>query len=133
MAATQPARPAGMKQRVSIVLALGHQPDLLVLDEPVAALDPVGRREFIQLLLDLHLNEGRTVLFSTHITSDVERVAADVALLQDGKVALHCNLEDLKERFCRAHVHTESFSTFASGSSSKRSTSWSTNCVSHRS
>ena len=47
------------------------------------------------------------MLFSTHITSDVERVAADVALLQDGKVALHCNLEDLKERFCRVHVHSQ--------------------------
>ena len=97
----------GMKQRVSIVLALGHQPELLVLDEPVAALDPVGRRAFIELLLDLHLREGRTVLFSTHITSDVERVAADVALLQHGEVALHCNLEDLKQRYCRVHIHSQ--------------------------
>ncbi len=97
----------GMKQRLSIVLALGHQPELLVLDEPVAALDPVGRRAFIELLLDLHRNEGRTVLFSTHITSDVERVAADVALLQNGSIGLHCNLEDLKERFCRVHVHSQ--------------------------
>jgi ABC-2 type transport system ATP-binding protein len=95
----------GMKQRVSIVIALGHQPELIVLDEPVAALDPKGRREFVQVILDLHMSEGKTILFSTHITSDIERVAAEVALLQDGKIALHTNLDDLKQRYTRYHLH----------------------------
>jgi|TARA_Y100000310_G_C20689837_1_gene821499 ABC-2 type transport system ATP-binding protein len=95
----------GMKQRVSIVLALGHNPELIVLDEPVAALDPKGRREFVQVILDLHMSEGKTILFSTHITSDIERVAAEVALLQAGKIALHTNLDDLKQRYTRYHLH----------------------------
>jgi len=95
----------GMKQRASIVVALGHQPELIVLDEPVAALDPKGRREFVQVILDLHMSEGKTILFSTHITSDIERVAAEVAFLQDGKIALHTNLDDLKQRYTRYHLH----------------------------
>ncbi len=95
----------GMKQRASIVLALGHKAELLVLDEPVATLDPVGRREFVQVILDLHMREGKTILFSTHITSDIERVAAEVAMLQEGKIALHTNLDDLKQRYTRYHLH----------------------------
>jgi ABC-2 type transport system ATP-binding protein len=97
----------GMKQRVSIVLALGHHPELLMLDEPVAALDPVGRRTFIELLLDLHRNEGKTIVFSTHITSDIERIAAQVALLKDGQIQLHADLEDLKQMYCRVHLHCQ--------------------------
>lgn len=98
----------GMQQRVSIVMALGHSPDLLVLDEPVAALDPVGRRTFIELLLDIHINEGKTIIFSTHITSDIERVAARVAMMQKGQVTIHSDIEDLKESYCRIHLHCQS-------------------------
>ncbi len=97
----------GMQQRVSITMALGHSPDLLVLDEPVAALDPVGRRTFIELLLDIHINEGKTIIFSTHITSDVERVAARVALMQAGQITIHSDIEDLKEAYCRVHLHSQ--------------------------
>lgn len=95
----------GMQQRVAITLAWGHRPDLLVLDEPVAALDPVGRRTFIEMLLDVHMSQGNTIVFSTHITADVERVAARVALMQAGKVVVNADLEDLKESWCRLHVH----------------------------
>ncbi len=98
----------GMKQRVSIILALGHRPDLLVLDEPVAALDPVGRRAFIELLLEMNRSENRTILFSTHITSDIERVAARVAILKGGEIKLHSDLEDLKQSYCRVHLHSQS-------------------------
>jgi len=98
----------GMQQRVSIIMALGHSPDLLVLDEPVAALDPVGRRTFIEMLLDIHINDGKTIIFSTHITSDIERVAARVAMMQKGQVTIHSDIEDLKERYCRVHLHCQS-------------------------
>lgn len=98
----------GMQQRVSIIIALGHSPDLLVLDEPVAALDPVGRRTFIEMLLDIHINDGKTIVFSTHITSDIERVAARVAMMQQGQVTLHSEIEDLKETYCRVHLHCQS-------------------------
>ena len=65
--------------------ALGHRPDLLVLDEPVASLDPIARRDFLRSVLELTEDESRTVLFSTHITSDLERVATHVAILLDGR------------------------------------------------
>ena len=65
----------GQKQRLSIIRALAHEPDLLVLDEPVASLDPVGRRDFLRELVEQVLDRGTTVVFSTHLLSDLERVA----------------------------------------------------------
>ncbi|UOD27277.1 ABC transporter ATP-binding protein [Massilia violaceinigra] len=88
----------GEKQRLSIIRALAHDPELLVLDEPVSALDPVGRREFLRELVDDVIGRGTTVVFSTHILSDLERVALDVAFLKDGKIALQGGLDDLLER-----------------------------------
>jgi len=85
----------GEKQRLSIIRALAHDPDLLILDEPVAALDPVGRRDFLRELIDGVIERDTTVLFSTHILSDLERVALDVAFLKDGKIALQGPLDDL--------------------------------------
>jgi ABC-2 type transport system ATP-binding protein len=87
----------GEKQRLSIIRALAHDPDLLILDEPVAALDPVGRRDFLRELIDGVIERGTTVVFSTHILSDLERVALDVAFLKDGKIALQGPLDDLLE------------------------------------
>lgn len=87
----------GEKQRLSIIRALGHDPDLLVLDEPVSALDPVGRRDFLRELVDGVIERGTTVLFSTHILSDLERVALDVAFLKDGRIALQGELDTLLE------------------------------------
>jgi ABC-2 type transport system ATP-binding protein len=78
----------GEQQRLSIIRALGHDPDLLVLDEPVSSLDPVGRREFLRELVEQVIERGTTVVFSTHILSDLERVAFDLAFLKDGKIAL---------------------------------------------
>ena len=88
----------GQLQRVAIVLALGHDPDLLILDEPAASLDPLARRQFLQMIIDLAEPGKRTVLFSTHITSDLERVADSVAMLKSGRIAWHGLLEDLKEQ-----------------------------------
>src|SRR5437867_3126219 len=84
------------------VLALGHEPDLLVLDEPAASLDPVARRQFLETLLDMV--GARTVLFSTHITSDLERVADRVAVLKDGKIVYSGELDALKDSVKRLHV-----------------------------
>ena len=77
----------GQLQTVGIVLALGHQPELLVLDEPVASLDPSARRQFLRTLLDLLHDHQQTILFSTHITSDLERVAQRVAIMVTAKSA----------------------------------------------
>ncbi|MYM66951.1 ATP-binding cassette domain-containing protein [Pseudoduganella sp. FT55W] len=87
----------GEKQRLSIIRALAHDPKLLVLDEPVASLDPVGRRDFLQELISDGIERGTTVIFSTHILSDLERVALDVAFLQGGKIVLQGALDELLE------------------------------------
>jgi ABC-2 type transport system ATP-binding protein len=87
----------GEQQRLSIIRALAHDPDLLVLDEPVSALDPVGRREFLRELVDDVIERGTTVVFSTHILSDLERVAFDLAFLKDGKIALQGQTDALLE------------------------------------
>lgn len=94
----------GQLQKVAIVLALGHEPDLLLLDEPAASLDPLARRQFLQTIIELAEPGKRTVLFSTHITSDLERVADRVAILKSGRIAWHGLLEELKEQ---THVSLE--------------------------
>ncbi len=94
----------GQLQKVAILLALGHDPDVLILDEPAASLDPLARRQFLQLIIELAEPGRRTVLFSTHITSDLERVADSVAILKDGRIAWHGLIEDLKEQ---THVNLE--------------------------
>ena len=97
----------GEKQKVSIIMAVAHDPDLLILDEPVASLDPTSRREFIEMILDRFINKDKTVLFSTHITSDIERLAARVVLLRDGEIVLHDDLDTLKDNVCRLHLTGE--------------------------
>ena len=87
----------GEQQRLSIIRALGPDPQLLILDEPVSSLDPVGRRDFLRELIDGVIEHGTTVVFSTHILSDLERVALDIAFLKDGKIALQGQLDELLE------------------------------------
>ena len=88
----------GQKQRLSIIRALAHEPDLLVLDEPVASLDPTGRRDFLRELVGQVLERGATVVFSTHILSDLERVAFNVAFLTQGRIALQAPLDELLDQ-----------------------------------
>jgi len=85
----------GQQQRLSIIRALAHDPDLLVLDEPVASLDPAGRRDFLRELVEQVLERGTTVVFSTHILSDLERVAFHMAFLRGGRIALQAPLDEL--------------------------------------
>jgi ABC-2 type transport system ATP-binding protein len=91
----------GERQRVDLIRALASQPELLVLDEPAAALDPVARRELLRELALRAGESGTTVLFSTHIISDLERVASKVAFLHNGNLLLHCGVDDTKERYGR--------------------------------
>lgn len=84
----------GMKQRLGIAQALLNHPKLLICDEPTSALDPVGRKEILDILLAVR--EQTTVLFSTHILSDVERICTDVAFLNDGVVTMQGKLADIK-------------------------------------
>lgn len=91
----------GERQRVELIRALASRPQLLVLDEPAAALDPVARRDLLREIALRAGESGTTVLFSTHIVSDLERVASDVAFLHQGKIVLHCAVDDSKERYAR--------------------------------
>ena len=97
----------GQQQKLALVLALAHEPDLLILDEPVASLDPSARREFLATLLEVTRDQNRTVLFSTHITTDLERVADHVAVLQEGKIVYHDELDNLKDSVKRVRVTAE--------------------------
>ena len=85
----------GQQQRLSIIRALAHDPDLLVLDEPVSSLDPAGRRDFLAELVEQVLERGTTVVFSTHILSDLERVAFNLAFMNGGRIALQAPLDEL--------------------------------------
>lgn len=87
----------GMKQRLGIAAALFHRPRLLICDEPTSALDPVGRREILAILSDA--GEQTTVLFSSHILSDVERICDKVAFLHQGRIMAEGTPEDLRRSF----------------------------------
>jgi len=86
----------GMKQRLGIAQALLNEPKLLICDEPTSALDPIGRKEILDILLAA---KGKTtIVFSTHILSDVERICDHIAVLHDGKLALCGTLSEIKKR-----------------------------------
>ena len=87
----------GMQGKVSLALAMAHEPELLVLDEPTSGLDPLVRREFLESMIEI-ASEGRTVLLSSHQIAEVERVADVVAILRGGKLILCEPLEVLKDR-----------------------------------
>lgn len=87
----------GMKQRLGIAQALLNRPKLLICDEPTSALDPVGRKEILDILLAVR--EQTTVLFSTHILSDVERICTDVAFLSDGVIGIQGKVADIKMQY----------------------------------
>lgn len=86
----------GMKQRLGIAQALLNRPKLLICDEPTSALDPAGRKEILDILLAVR--ERTTVLFSTHILSDVERICTEAAFLNDGKIAMQGTIAELRNK-----------------------------------
>ncbi len=91
----------GELAKLALTIALAHRPELLILDEPTSGLDPIIRREFLTAIGELVREEGRTVVFSTHILSDVEQVADRVLMLAHGQLHADDQLEALKQRFSR--------------------------------
>lgn len=98
----------GQRQKLAIIRALAPDPDLLLLDEPVASLDPQARRAFMSELMQLVQRPGKTVIFSTHITADLERAGADIALLKEGRIVLESPLATLHKRIRRAVLTRDS-------------------------
>lgn len=94
----------GQRQKLSILLALGHRPDLLVLDEPVASLDPLARRQFLRELIEIAADGNRAVIFSSHIVSDIERLATKIWILKDRHLFWDGDFDSLKDSVVRIHV-----------------------------
>lgn len=94
----------GEAQRLALVRALAPRPALLVLDEPGSALDPVARRELLRGIVEQAIDSDTTVLFSSHIISDLERVASRVAFLHDGRLLLDRPLDEVKDNVVRIIV-----------------------------
>ena len=94
----------GMKAKLALLLAMGHRPDLLILDEPSSGLDPIVRREILEHIISIIQSEGRTVFFSSHLLDEVERVSDQVGILCRGQLLRDESLETLKQKSKRIRV-----------------------------
>ena len=104
----------GMKVKFALALALSHGAKLLIMDEPTSGLDPLSREEFCDIILQLVREEGVSVLFSTHITSDLMRISDDIVYISQGKILVACPLKELLDKYKLAH-----FSSLADATASK--------------
>ena len=91
----------GQRQKVAILLAIGFEPELLILDEPASGLDPIARSQFLDLLLGIIQNENRTIIISSHILSDVEKVIDHTLIMRKGTILRDCSFDSLREEFIR--------------------------------
>lgn len=89
----------GMKIKFSLAIALSHGADLLIMDEPTSGLDPVFRREMLDLLSEHIQDEKKSILFSTHNTTDLDRIADYIVFINDGRIMFHEMKESLSERY----------------------------------
>jgi ABC-2 type transport system ATP-binding protein len=88
----------GERRKSELLLVLAQKPDLLILDDPASGLDVTVRREFLWAALEVARTEGKAVLFTSHVLSDVERVVDTVGILEGGRLSVQASLEDLKGR-----------------------------------
>jgi ABC-2 type transport system ATP-binding protein len=98
----------GQRARAGLLVALAHRPDLLVLDEPSSGLDPVVRRDILGAIIRTIADEGRTVLFSSHLLDEVERVADHVAMIHEGRIVLTAPMDEIKDTHRRVTLRFES-------------------------
>jgi len=85
--------------KTALALALSHRPELLILDEPTSGLDPIVRDELLEILMEFIQDERRAVFFSSHITSDIEKIADYVTIIDNGKIILSQEKEDILSRW----------------------------------
>ncbi|ENH96102.1 ABC transporter ATP-binding protein [Gracilibacillus halophilus YIM-C55.5] len=89
----------GMQMKASLAIALSHHAKLLIMDEPTAGLDPIFRRELLRILQELMMDGNRTILFSTHITTDLDRIADYIAFIQKGELVFNQSIHDVTESY----------------------------------
>jgi len=89
----------GMKMKFSLCLALSHDADLILMDEPTSGLDPVFRQELLEKMSQIMLDEEKTMLFSTHITSDLERIADYITLIHNGEIIFSSPLDNILQNW----------------------------------
>jgi len=89
----------GMKMKFSLSLALSHNADLIIMDEPTSGLDPVFRREILDILYDIIQDEKKSIFFSTHITSDLEKIADYITFINDGKIVFSKSKDEILESY----------------------------------
>lgn len=94
----------GQKQRLAIICAIAHNPDVLVLDEPAASLDPAARRQLMADLVELNAESDKTILLSSHIVSDIERICSHVAILHQGQIRYAGELDELKDSVAKLRI-----------------------------
>ena len=87
----------GMRMKYALVLALSHDAELFILDEPTSGLDPLVRSELIEILRDIVFDDEKTVLMSTHITSDLDKIADYLYFIYDGQIILHGQKDEIKD------------------------------------
>jgi len=95
----------GMKQRLGIAQALLNDPKVLIMDEPVSSLDPIGRREILSIIENL--KKSMTIFLSTHILSDVDRICDDIIIINKGKIVVTSSLSELKEKYAKPILEVE--------------------------
>lgn len=89
----------GMRKKLEIATSLAHHPKLLILDEPTSGLDPIVRDDILDLFLSFIKDEEHTILFSTHITSDLEHIADEIIFIDNGKVILNKSKDELLDNY----------------------------------
>jgi len=94
----------GMRAQLNLALAMTVEPELLIFDDPTLGLDTVARRQFLEMAIDLIQKQNRTILFSSHILGDVERIADRIGIIAAGKLVVDCELEELKNRVKKLQV-----------------------------
>lgn len=94
----------GQRQRLAILIAVCFEPELLILDEPAAALDPLARAQFLDLLLQFIQDQDRTIIISSHILSDVEKVIDHAVIMKAGRIIVDAGFDDLREKYTRVRL-----------------------------
>lgn len=101
----------GMRMKYSISLALSHHAEILIMDEPTSGLDPIVREELLDILQEYMVDESKSVIFSTHITSDLDKIADYIILINDGKILLYEEKDALLSRHCIVKGSTDLLDT----------------------